>query len=121
MYRNPLCNAQVCRAKGRPRGPGQGQQEPCDQEGGVPASAPLTLGPENSLLQGCPVHCGALSSLPGPHPLDARSTAYCDNHSCPLSTQSLPAENHGITKSEVKPTGGRLRAVGSLEGWGPRA
>lgn len=55
------------------------------------------------VLGGCPVHCGMLSSIPGPYSLDASSTSSpvsttknVSTHSqmYPQGQKSLPDENH---------------------------
>lgn len=36
-------------------------------------------------------HRGVMSSMSGPHPLNARSTPSCDDHRCPQPWPSIPA------------------------------
>lgn len=58
---------------------------------GPSARVPLALADRQSSVVGAePVHCGVVSSTPGPYPLDAGSTPSCDNQQCLQTLANVP-------------------------------
>lgn len=68
----------------------------CDTGQGFSASSLWTLGPNNSLLWGCPVHSRTFSSISGFKLLDVQFGGMCHSEMCPDIAKLTLVENHGV-------------------------